>query len=133
MTMSRIYKPTALFALAAAVIATLGAAVAAHAAPRQGPCAEIRAACEQAGFVPGGGRGGIGLAVDCVAPIMQAKAQRPKASKPLPSIEPQLVEACRARNPNFGQRKAQLPLQAPQPPQVAAPPQAQEPPPAAGR
>jgi len=117
-------KPIALPALAATVIAVWG--VAAQAAPRQGPCAEIRAACEQAGFVRGGGKTGVGLAVDCVAPIMQGKPQRPKSAKPLPEVSAQLVESCKARNPNFGQRNAQMP-QAVQPPQGVQPPQPAEP------
>jgi hypothetical protein len=132
MTMSQKHKPAALGALAVTVIATWCAAVAAHAAPRQGPCGEIRAACEQAGFVPGGAKSGIGLAVDCVAPIMQGKPQRPKASVALPAVDAQLVEACKVRNPNFGQRNAQL-RQVVKPPQVEVPSPAQELPPAAGR
>ena len=39
--------------------------IAVQAAPRQRPCAEIRAACEQAGFVQGGSQTGDGLFVDC--------------------------------------------------------------------
>jgi len=30
------------------------------------------------------------------------RPQRRRASKPLPQIDPQLVAACKARNPNFG-------------------------------
>jgi hypothetical protein len=33
--------------------------------------------------------------------------QRPKASKPLPQIDQQIVAACKASNPNFGKAKAQ--------------------------
>ena len=92
-----------------AALCMLGATVtafAAQSAPRQRPCADIRAACQDAGFVRGGAREGVGLVVDCVAPIMRGMPQRPKASKHLPSIDPQLVAACQARNPNFGQPKA---------------------------
>jgi hypothetical protein len=70
-----------------------------------GPCQQIRAACEQAGFERGAAKGGSGLLVDCVRPIMQGGEQRPNASKPLPQVDPQLVEACKQRNPNFGQPK----------------------------
>ena len=45
-----------------------------------GPCAEIRAACLGAGFVPNGARSGIGIAVDCVQPIMAGTPQRLAAS-----------------------------------------------------
>jgi len=106
---------------------TLGAACALQAAPRQGPCAEIFATCQQAGFVRGGARSGDGLQVDCVRPIMQGTPQRPRASKPLPQIDPQLVSACKASNPNFGQRNRQPPAGA-EPPANVPPPAGAEPP-----
>jgi hypothetical protein len=101
--------------------------VAVQAAPRQRACAEIRAACEQAGFVQGGARTGDGLFVDCIAPIMRGGAQPRRSSKSLPQIDGQLVADCKAQNPNFGQR-ATPPLQATEPsarvsplPQAASP------------
>jgi len=108
-----------------AIALTAGTLVTAQAAPGQRPCADIRAACQQAGFVQGGVREGAGLRVDCIGPIMQARPQRPKASKPLPQVDPQLVDACKARNPNFGQRNA------PRGPGSAPVPSADQPPPAA--
>jgi hypothetical protein len=69
-----------------------------------GPCRQIRAACEQAGFAQGGAKEGSGLLVDCVRPIVQGTPPRSNA-KPLPQVDPQLVEACKQRNPNFGQPK----------------------------
>jgi hypothetical protein len=70
---------------------------------QQGPCEQIMAACRQAGFVQGGAKTGAGLQVDCVRPIMQGGTfQRPKASKALPQVDPQIVAACKTRNPNFG-------------------------------
>jgi hypothetical protein len=66
------------------------------------PCAQIRAACMQAGFVPNGANMGIGIIVDCIRPIMAGAPQRKRATKPLPQIDPQLVIACKNRNPNFG-------------------------------
>lgn len=66
------------------------------------PCAQIRAACIQAGFVPNGANMGIGIIVDCIRPIMAGAPQRKRATKPLPQIDPQLVIACKNRNPNFG-------------------------------
>ena len=38
---------------------------------------------------------------------MQGKPQRAKASKPLPHVDPQLIAACKARDPGFGQGAAQ--------------------------
>ena len=73
---------------------------------QQGPCQQIMAACQQAGFVQGGAKTGAGLAVDCVRPIVQGTAQRPKASKALPQVDPQIVAACKASNPSF--RKGNL-------------------------
>jgi hypothetical protein len=67
------------------------------AAPRQRACAAIRALCEQAGFVRGGARTGDGLFVDCIAPIIQQTPQPPRASRPLPKIDPQLVADCKAQ------------------------------------
>jgi hypothetical protein len=45
---------------------------------------------------------GIGIIVDCIRPIMAGAPQRKRAAKPLPQIDPQLVIACKNRNPNFG-------------------------------
>jgi hypothetical protein len=100
----------------------------------------------QAGFVPQGARAGDGLVVDCIRPIMQGIPQPQRAAKPLPAVDPQLVEACRAQNPNFGmpnqaaqqQRMQQQPMQrmqqqppAMQPPPQMGPPPQDEPPPQA--
>src|SRR5262249_51376269 len=108
------------FGLPSLVRLCLGAAVSVQAAPRQRACAEIRAACEQAGFVQGGARSGDGLFVDCIMPIMRGTPQPRRASRPLPQINLQLVADCKAQNPNFGQRNAP-PSQAPQPPMEASP------------
>ena len=111
------------------ILVGLGAAFAAHSGRAQGlaPCAQIKAACEQAGFTQGAFREGSGLQVDCIRPIMQGTSQPPKASKPLPQVDPQLVTACKARNPNFGEAKA-LPVQAPtQPPSPSRSPRSETP------
>lgn len=71
------------------------------------PCREIVAACRQAGFVPGGSARGEGQYVDCIRPIMEGIPQRPRAAKPLPKIDPQIVATCKAQNPNFGQGREQ--------------------------
>ena len=72
-----------------------------QAAPK-GPCAQIRAECTQAGFVPKGANVGIGIIVDCIRPIIAGTPQRGRATKPLPQIDPQVVVACKNQNPNFG-------------------------------
>jgi hypothetical protein len=69
-------------------------------------CRQIKDACIQAGFKQGAAKDGIGLIVDCVRPIMQGVSQRAKATQPLPSVDAQLVAACKAANPNFGLQKA---------------------------
>ena len=69
----------------------------------QGFCGQIRAACQEAGFVQGGAREGIGLQVHCIMPIMQARAQPLTARKSLPKVNPQLVANCKASNSRFGQ------------------------------
>jgi hypothetical protein len=66
------------------------------------PCAQITATCTQAGFVPNGAKRGLGIMLDCIRPIMIGTPQRKQATKALPQIDPQVVEACRQRNPNFG-------------------------------
>jgi hypothetical protein len=66
------------------------------------PCAQIRAVCTQAGFVPNGATMGVGIVVDCIRPIMAGTPQRPRASRPLPQIDQQVVAACKSQNPNFG-------------------------------
>ena len=116
-----------LAALAALIVGS-GSAAAQQPPPR--PCAALRTVCLQAGFVPQGARAGDGLVVDCIRPIMKGIPQPPRATKPLPAVDPQLVEACRAQNPNFGmgnaaqQRMQQQPPQPmPPPPQMTQPPQ----------
>jgi hypothetical protein len=70
--------------------------------PAGGPCAQITAECKQAGFEANGAKMGIGLAVDCIRPIIAGTEQRKQATKPLPQIDPGIVAACKAQRPNFG-------------------------------
>src|SRR5262249_53330337 len=72
----------------------------------QDPCEEVRAACRAAGFKPGGAQEGTGIIIDCITPIMQGTAQRPKATKALPQVDAQVVQACKSTNHNFGQQEA---------------------------
>jgi hypothetical protein len=85
-------------------VAVFGAGVADAQAPRRGACGQIIAACQQAGFERGGAKAGNGIQIDCIRPIMQGTAQRRRAAKPLPQVAPELVAACSAATPNFGQR-----------------------------
>jgi arylsulfatase A-like enzyme len=101
---------------------------AAPASRDQGPCEQITAACQRAGFAPGAARTGSGLQLDCIDPIMQGEAQPRRARKPLPPIDPQLVAACKTSNPAFGQAKAPpagpVAQPVPQPAPVSPPPPA---------
>jgi lipoprotein-anchoring transpeptidase ErfK/SrfK len=101
----------ALAPLAQAMTLTWTIASAAQADPRA--CAQIRAACEQAGFVQGAARQGVGLYAHCVAPIMQSSPQPVAARLPLPRVDPRQVADCRASHPQFGQPR-------PQPPEAVA-------------
>jgi N-acetylglucosamine-6-sulfatase len=102
-----------------ALVGALGMAIAAEAA-EPGPCQQIVAACESAGFVRGGAAAGNGVVRDCIEPIMRGAAPPRPASKALPEISPQVVSACREENPAFGQVPAQAQAGAQGPP--AAPP-----------
>jgi lipoprotein-anchoring transpeptidase ErfK/SrfK len=121
MTMSQMQRPIGTLAL---LILGLVATVTVAAAQNQGPCREIRLACESAGFAQGAAREGVGLQFHCIIPIMQARAQPPSARRALPAVNPQLVADCQASNPSFGQpRSVQLgaPAQSPTPPSPAYP------------
>jgi hypothetical protein len=114
----------------AVLLAASGTATAQQGQALSPPCAALRQVCAQAGFVLQGARAGEGLLVDCVRPIMQRIPQPRRATKPLPAIDPQLVEACRAQNPNFGMANAARQPRGPQqpPPGVQPPPQSAQPP-----
>ena len=70
-----------------------------------GPCMKIAQACKNAGFIKGDWKKGDGLWRDCVDPIMQGSTTDPGATKPLPSVDPGLVAACKAKHPKFGAGK----------------------------
>lgn len=65
------------------------------------PCALITAACTRAGFAPNKAKIGAGIMVDCLQPIMAGTPQRKQATRALPQIDPQIVAACKERDPNF--------------------------------
>lgn len=66
-------------------------------------CQQISNICKNAGFDPGEAAKGTGLNAHCLNPIMQGKTKAPGAKKPLPTVDPKLVAACKAENPKFGQ------------------------------
>jgi hypothetical protein len=80
----------------------VGLAAPVAAADGRGPCEQVRAACESAGFVQGAANMGAGLQVDCIMPIMWGVPQRPRARMPLPQVNPRLVAECAASRPHFG-------------------------------
>lgn len=67
-------------------------------------CAQIRKACQDAGFVRGGVKAGNGLQGDCIAPIIQGGIQPRGASLPLPAVAPSTIAACKSENPGFGRK-----------------------------
>jgi hypothetical protein len=112
--------------IAVTALIVFGPAVTANAQPArdQGPCGRITAACEGAGFTPGGIGTGTGLQVDCIVPVMQGRDQPRQARMPLPRVDPQVVADCKASNPGFGQGSGQgsVPPSEPRLP-AGAPPQ----------
>ena len=94
-------KMTVLLSLA--IVAAIASAEEKH--EQEGPCKSIKEACEKAGFVKGQAKEGTGLWVDCIEPIMKGSAQPAEAKKPLPKVRADLVSACNAKHPGFGQGK----------------------------
>ncbi len=74
-----------------------------------GPCKQIVEACKSAGFVSGDYKQGYGLWVDCVHPILRGTTPPANTDKPLPSVDSSLIAACKAKNPNFGERNKNAP------------------------
>jgi hypothetical protein len=125
MTMRQIQIPLAAICL---LVTALEAPSAAQPVGREAPCRQIAAACQDAGFERNAAPDGSGLVVDCLRPLMQGTPQRPRASKALPEVDPQLIAACKANNPNFGQARLLPPEPAAPPPPAPA---VQSPPPQA--
>jgi len=78
-------------------------------AQKTGACQQIVAACKNAGFVENEYQKGYGLQMDCINPIMSGTKQPTTATKPLPSVSPQLIAACKQQEPHFGEASAQKP------------------------
>jgi hypothetical protein len=74
-------------------------------APKEGtnPCWQVEGVCKKAGFIDKGTNVGKGLWSDCIEPIMQGKPQTKAAKLPLPEVSPQLVAACKAKDPSYGE------------------------------
>ena len=88
------------------VVVGCATALTTQAAP-SGPCEQIVTACKDAGFVQGGATKGDGIRINCIDPIMQGKPATRNRTTPLPSVDPDIVAACKSANPDFGQAKAQ--------------------------
>jgi hypothetical protein len=73
------------------------------------PCEQIIHVCKHAGFVEGDYKKGYGLWIDCIDPIMRGTKQPAIADKPLPPVSPELIEACKQKDPNFGERNKGAP------------------------
>ena len=69
------------------------------------PCKTVKQACESAGFAKGQWKKGAGLWRDCINPIMQGQTTVNGATKALPSVDPSVVQACKAKHPKFGHGK----------------------------
>jgi hypothetical protein len=78
------------------LVAALGTLCGADAAPASA-CAEIRSACEAAGFVRGGAKTGNGLRRDCIVPIMNGTLPSRGNTKPLPHVAASLVAECKSQ------------------------------------
>jgi hypothetical protein len=127
------------------LVAALGTPSGADAAPASA-CAEIRSACEAAGFVRGGATTGNALRRDCIAPIMNGTPPSRGTSKPLPHVAASLVAECKSQKsaaaafrrgvlgevmqrlfsgekiiPNFGQRRTRPSQEAEPESEVPAP------------
>ena len=91
-------------AVSIAMVGTALAQAPAAKMPNQppGPCKQIAAACQSAGFIKGDWKKGDGLWRDCVDPIMQGKSSAPGGTKPLPQVDAGLISACKAKHPKYG-------------------------------
>jgi hypothetical protein len=87
---------------AAAALASLSALWSTPSQAAEAACAEIRGACQAAGFVPGGAPSGTGLKDDCMDPILEGAPQPKNAAKPLPHVDSQWVAECRAQRGQAG-------------------------------
>ena len=66
------------------------------------PCGQITNACKAAGFVSGAMKTGNGIGADCITPLIEGTSQPAQATIPLPMVDPAIIAACKAVNPNYG-------------------------------
>jgi hypothetical protein len=66
------------------------------------PCAQITNACKAAGFVNGAAKSGNGIGADCITPLIEGNLQPSEATIALPKVDPAIIAACKAVNPNYG-------------------------------
>jgi hypothetical protein len=69
------------------------------------PCDQVVSACKSAGFIDGDSKQGKGLWSECINPIMRGTAQAHASGVQLPQVSPQVVSACHASDPSFGEPK----------------------------
>ena len=87
--------------LAYVFLATIGFAVSASGSVgKTEECAQIRRACEKAGFFEGGSGEGKGLWLDCVETILNVNTTK-NAVLPIPKVDPQIVATCAKNHPKF--------------------------------
>ncbi len=93
---------------AASCLLTVTLTVPLYAAPPESKetpnaCREVEGACRHAGFVDKGSGEGKGLWSECIEPIMQGRPQSKGAKLPLPKVSSQVVSACKAKDPSYGE------------------------------
>lgn len=65
------------------------------------PCAQITKSCKDAGFTKNAGKGGNDESADWVVRLIEGKPRPRDAAKPLPQVDPQIMQACKQMNPHF--------------------------------
>jgi hypothetical protein len=52
--------------------------------------------------VNGAAKSGNGIGADCITPLIEGNAQPSEATIALPKVDPAIIAACKAVNPNYG-------------------------------
>src|SRR5689334_18205380 len=69
-------------------------------------CKQMADVCRKDGYLPADWKDYDGLWSDCVDPILQGQTIVAGAKRPLPSIDPKVVAACKASHPKYGAKPA---------------------------
>jgi len=69
-------------------------------------CKQMADVCRKDGYLPADWKDYDGLWSDCVDPILQGQTIVPGAKRPLPSVDPKVVAACKASHPKYGAKPA---------------------------